>query len=80
MALGIPDISVFTSLVGALCLSMLGFTFPALIEICVIHPDQYGFGSHRLIRNVLLIIFGLFAMVMGSFLAIRDLVDIYKQK
>lgn len=79
MALAIPDLGSFTSLVGALCLSMLGFAFPALIEICVLHPDQYGLGFYMLIKNVLLIAFGFFAMFIGFYFVVKDLVEQYNK-
>lgn len=77
MALAVPDLGTFNSLIGAVCLSMLGFTFPALIEICVLHPDQYGAGFYMLIKNVLLMLFGFFALVMGCIVAIKDIIDTY---
>lgn len=80
MAIVIPNMGSFTSLmVGALCLSMLGFTFPALIEICVLDSDGYGLGSYKCCnKNVLLITFGFFATGIGMYVAILDIIESYK--
>lgn len=34
LAVAIPNLELFISLFGALCLSALGLAFPALIQIC----------------------------------------------
>lgn len=80
MALAIPDLGSIIGLIGAFCLSMLGFVFPALIEICVLHPDQHGIAKYMLVKNVLFVLFGVFALVVGSTLSIIEFVKSMKKK
>lgn len=78
MALAIPDLGNIIGLVGAFCLSMLGFVFPAVIEICVLHPDQHGVGYYMLLKNILLMLFGFFALFVGCTLSIIDIIHSYE--
>lgn len=75
MAALIPNVGLFTSLIGALCLSMLGFSIPALMEICVLYPDNYGRGNYVLWRDILLILFGLCALIFGVIATINSLFE-----
>lgn len=72
--MAIPYLNLFISLFGALCLSALGIAFPALIEICILYPNNFGKFKHVLIKNVILIIIGIFAGALGTGLAINDIV------
>lgn len=74
MALYVPLLALFISLFGALCLSVLGIAFPAVMEICVLYPDQLGCCKNVILRNVVLIAIGLFAGITGTH---KSLVDIY---
>lgn len=64
MAIAIPKIGLFTSLIGALCLSMLGFSLPALMELCVLYP-HYGRFNYIFWKDILLILFGFCALILG---------------
>ncbi|XKL65978.1 hypothetical protein PGB90_009398 [Kerria lacca] len=75
LAIAIPYLNLFISLIGALCLSMLGITFPALIEICILYPNNFGKLNYILLKNVILIIIGIFAGVLGTVLAITDIIS-----
>lgn len=74
LAIAIPYLNHFISLIGALCLSMLGIAFPALIEICILYPDNFGKMKYILFRDVILILIGIFAGGLGTGLAINDIV------
>jgi len=74
----IPDLSVFLSLVGSFCLSILGLIFPALLQICVQYSEGYGPFRIKLIINVLLLCFGVFGGVVGTYVSIVDIVEVYK--
>lgn len=75
MALAIPNVGLFTSLIGALCLSMLGFSLPSLMEICVLYPNSYGRFNYILWKDVLLILFGFCAMILGVTITIIALIE-----
>lgn len=79
LAIAIPRLGLFISLFGALCLSALGIAFPAIIEICVLWPEN-DFGPLKviLIKNILLILFGLLGLVVGTYVSIVDIVKSFE--
>ncbi|XP_016976747.2 proton-coupled amino acid transporter-like protein CG1139 [Drosophila rhopaloa] len=77
-AVAIPDLSVFLSLVGSFCLSILGLIFPALLQICVQYTEGYGPLRIKLIINLLLLCFGVFGGVVGTYVSIVDIIEVYK--
>ncbi|XP_012531465.1 proton-coupled amino acid transporter-like protein CG1139 [Monomorium pharaonis] len=79
LAIAIPRLGLFISLFGALCLSALGIAFPAIIEICVAWPDNdFGPLKVMLIKNILLIIFGVLGLVVGTYVSIVDIVKSFE--
>lgn len=78
MAISVPRLALFISLFGALCLSVLGIAFPALMEICVLWPNQLGPCYWVVIRNVILIVIGLFGLVTGTNKSIVDIIDSFR--
>ncbi|EDX08900.1 proton-coupled amino acid transporter-like protein CG1139 [Drosophila simulans] len=77
-AVAIPDLSVFLSLVGSFCLSILGLIFPVLLQICVQYTEGYGPFRIKLIINLLLLCFGIFGGVVGTYVSILDIIAVYK--
>ncbi|XP_037938181.1 proton-coupled amino acid transporter-like protein CG1139 [Teleopsis dalmanni] len=77
-AVAIPDLSLFLSLVGAFCLSILGLIFPALLQICVQYHTGYGPWKIRLTKNLLLVAFGAFGGIIGTYVSIVEIVEAYK--
>ncbi|XP_018372499.1 PREDICTED: proton-coupled amino acid transporter-like protein CG1139 isoform X1 [Trachymyrmex cornetzi] len=79
LAIAIPRLGLFISLFGALCLSALGIAFPAIIDICVSWPE-HDFGPFKimLIKNFLLIVFGLLGLVVGTYVSIVEIVKSFK--
>ncbi|XP_004518973.1 proton-coupled amino acid transporter-like protein CG1139 [Ceratitis capitata] len=76
-AVAIPDLSLFLSLVGSFCLSILGLIFPALLQICVQYGGGYGVWKLMLVKNLLLMAFGIFGGVVGSYVSIVQIIDNY---
>ncbi|XP_077301655.1 proton-coupled amino acid transporter-like protein acs [Arctopsyche grandis] len=74
LAIAIPRLSLFISLFGALCLSAMGIAFPAIMELCVAWPDKFGPYKWLLIKDVLLILFGLIGLVAGTYTSLVDIV------
>lgn len=74
LAILIPRLGLFISLLGALCLSILGLLFPAIIEICVSYPDNYGRFYHVILKCSFIILLGLFAFGSGTYRSIQDIV------
>ncbi|KAH8365862.1 hypothetical protein KR093_006694, partial [Drosophila rubida] len=74
-AIAIPDLSLFLSLVGSFCLSILGLIFPALLQICVQYEQGYGPFRLKLVVNLLLLTFGFFGGIIGTYVSIVDIVE-----
>lgn len=74
LAIAVPYLALFISFFGALCLSVLGIAFPAVMEICVLYPDKWGFCYNVILRNAVLIIIGMFALITGTHKSISDII------
>ncbi|XP_055297033.1 proton-coupled amino acid transporter-like protein CG1139 [Sitodiplosis mosellana] len=67
LAVAIPKLDLFISLIGALCLATLGVIFPAFIDTCVFWSDTYGTSRILMVtKNLLIACFGCFALVVGT--------------
>lgn len=75
LAIYVPLLALFISLFGALCLSVLGIAFPAVMEICVLYPDKLGWCYNVVLRNIVLILIGLFALVTGTHKSMSDIIS-----
>lgn len=53
---------------------MLGITFPAIMEICVLWPDKLGRFNVVVWRNVLLIIIGFVGLIFGTGKSLSDII------
>lgn len=62
------------SLIGAVCVSTLGFMFPATIEILTYYKRP-GFGILKwiLVKDLLLILFGIAGFVIGTYVSILEI-------
>lgn len=74
LAVAIPRLGLFISLFGALCLSALGIAFPAIMEICVYWPDRLGPFYITLWKDLLLILFGIIGLLVGTGTSINDII------
>ncbi|KAG5897968.1 hypothetical protein JTB14_013542 [Gonioctena quinquepunctata] len=75
LAILIPNLGGFISLVGAVCLSMLGLIFPSIIELVTFYEEP-GLGrfNWRLWKNVFLICFGLLGFVTGTYVSLQEII------
>lgn len=55
----------------------LGLLVPAVVETVYRYPDDLGPGQWILIKNGLLCVFALLALVTGAYVSILDIVHIY---
>ncbi|XP_044734179.1 proton-coupled amino acid transporter-like protein pathetic isoform X2 [Chrysoperla carnea] len=79
IAIAIPNLGPFISLVGAVCLSNLGLIFPAIIET-VTYWDHPGMGkfSWRLWKNIFLFTFGIIGFVTGTYVSFKEILEMYQ--
>lgn len=76
VAIAVPNLGGFISLVGAVCLSTLGLIFPAVIDLITFY-DEPGLGRYnwRLWKNLFLIGFGLLGFVTGTYVSINEIME-----
>lgn len=73
IAAALPNLGPFISLIGAVCLSTLGMIVPSIIELAVYNEDPgYGRFKWRLVKNILLICFGILGFVTGTYVSILE--------
>ncbi|CAH0718490.1 unnamed protein product, partial [Brenthis ino] len=74
-AIAFPNIGNLMGLLGAFCLSNMGFIFPAIIELLVIWETP-GLGKFkwRLYKNIFVILLGLLLFVAGTYSNVKMLI------
>lgn len=73
-AVAIPRLGLFISLIGVFCLSALGLAFPAVIELCAKWPDNLGKFRYVLVKDIALVLFGIVALIVGTYVSVRGIV------
>ncbi|XP_065368522.1 proton-coupled amino acid transporter-like protein CG1139 [Calliphora vicina] len=77
VAAAIPDLEPFISLVGAVFFSLLGIFVPSFVETVYLWPNM-GWGKWKLIKNVLLCVLAICALVAGATVSIEEIINMYK--
>lgn len=75
LAVAVPNIGPFISLIGAFCFSILGLLMPALIEIVTYWDTGFGPGNWVAVKNVIICIISIMALLFGSRSAIMKIVN-----
>lgn len=76
LAVLIPELELFISLFGALCLSALGIAFPAIIHICAFWATSTTIERATLVaKNTSLILFGLLGLVVGTATSLSKIIE-----
>ncbi|XP_015928320.1 proton-coupled amino acid transporter 1 isoform X3 [Parasteatoda tepidariorum] len=77
MAIAIPNLDLLISLVGALASSSLALIFPPIIELVTVWNNNMSRKQLTLIiiKDAAIITFGIFGCVIGTYTAIREIVD-----
>ncbi|KAL0102324.1 hypothetical protein PUN28_018690 [Cardiocondyla obscurior] len=76
LAVAVPTIEPFIGLIGAFCFSILGLLIPVFIET-VTYWDA-GLKGWVILKNVIICVIGLMALIFGSRSAIMDIVKLYE--
>lgn len=77
VAIAIPNLGPFISLVGAVCLSTLGLMFPSVIELVTVWDQENGLGAcyWKLWKNLAIISFGVLGFLTGTYVSIQEILD-----
>ncbi|XP_065213445.1 proton-coupled amino acid transporter-like protein pathetic isoform X2 [Planococcus citri] len=78
LAVAIPTIGPFASLIGALCFSFLGIIFPVFIDVVTYWEKQSK--STLLLRSAPVLLFGVLALCFGTYTSMLDIIDLYSGK
>ncbi|XP_020293972.1 proton-coupled amino acid transporter-like protein CG1139 [Pseudomyrmex gracilis] len=75
LAISIPELDLFISLFGALCLSALGLAFPAIIQLCTFwrvmgHTEK----MLMLAKNTCLILIGALGLIVGTYTSLSEII------
>ncbi|XP_063705086.1 proton-coupled amino acid transporter-like protein pathetic [Culicoides brevitarsis] len=76
VAVAVPDLEPFISLVGAIFFSTLGLLVPSIVET-VFHWDDLGRFNWILCKNIILGVFSILALIAGSAVSINNIINIY---
>lgn len=79
LAIFIPKIDLFISLVGAVAGSMLALVIPPIIDLVLFWPMS-GYSKFKLFKNILIIIFGIYIFGAGTYVSVSDIVDYFKDR
>lgn len=78
MAVAIPRLDLFISLVGALALSTLGILFPALLETVFKWEKVHGAAKVWMIfKNTIIGLIGVAGFLVGTSISIKDIIKTY---
>jgi proton-coupled amino acid transporter len=78
LAIGIPAIKPFVGLLGAFCFASLGLLVPTVLEIITFWEQGFGPFKWMIWKNLLIFVFGFFALVLGTQDAIRQIIQLYQ--
>lgn len=73
VAVAVPNIGPFISLVGAVCLSTLGLMFPSFIELVVRWESGLGRFNWVLWKNLFIIAFGILGFITGTITSLHEM-------
>lgn len=73
----IPNLGPIISLVGAICFSMLGLFCPAIIDYVTFYNPNDPWYSGRAIKNFLIVLLSLAALVSGTYYSIEEIIVFY---
>jgi hypothetical protein len=76
LAILIPRIDLFISLIGAIASSTLALIIPPLLDLVMFWPES-NFSKIKLFKNVAFIIFGIGIFGFGSFFSIKDIINYF---
>lgn len=77
IAVAVPTIIPFVSLIGAFCFSILGLMCPVFIEVITFWSKGFGKFNWKIAKNVIIIAVGFLALVFGSKSAIEEIIVMY---
>lgn len=78
LAVLIPRIDLFISLVGAVACCVLALIIPPALDLLLFWKKSIRYSSLILFKNILIILFGLYIFLAGTYVSISNIVDYFK--
>ncbi|KAB0798832.1 hypothetical protein PPYR_06712 [Photinus pyralis] len=75
VSVAVPNLEPIIGLVGSVCFSTLGILVPAIVDTVLNWEGDLGFMKWKLIRNIILAIFAIFALVSGTSQSIGQIIN-----
>ncbi|CAO1407954.1 unnamed protein product [Diamesa hyperborea] len=81
IAILVPNLEPFISLVGAIFFSSLGLFVPAFVETIFLHSyGGHGRFNWKLYKNIFIMIFAMLALISGGFASILEIIHGYSNE
>lgn len=78
LAVAVPAITPFVSLIGAFFFSILGLMVPVYIEMITFWEKGFGKFYWKILKNLIVVIAAFMALIFGSESAVKDIVKLYQ--
>jgi proton-coupled amino acid transporter len=78
IAVLVPQIIPFVSLIGAFCFSILGLVCPVIIEILTFWEEGFGRFNWKIAKHAVIMITAMIAVIFGSRSAISDIIKTFQ--
>ena len=78
LAAVIPKLDLMISLIGALASSALALIFPPVIEMLTLSSDEFGTCRWKLIKDVIIMTFGIIGFFTGTVTTILRIVESFR--
>ena len=78
LAVLIPRIDLFISLVGAIACCVLALIVPPALDLILFWKRSLKYSCLILIKNILIILFGLYIFASGTYVSIANIVDYFR--
>lgn len=77
LAIKVPRIDLFISLVGAVSGSTLAIIIPPVLDLIVFWGDAKS--PLRLLKNLIIILFGIYIFGAGTYISVQNIIDYLKE-
>lgn len=77
-ALIAPTVESFIGLLGSFGTAVLSVLLPVTVDLLYRWPNDFGRFRWKLVKDIMLMLFGLFVLIVGTYFGILDIVAIYQ--
>ncbi|KAM7348057.1 proton-coupled amino acid transporter-like protein pathetic [Cochliomyia hominivorax] len=74
VALLVPKLHLFISLIGAFCSTALAFVFPVFVDFVIRAQTPKNLGTWVYLKNILILILAMFGIITGTYESINEII------